>query len=276
MRNRFLFILLSFFAFVNAEEFLIVEDPSGLIIYDKFESAIDLKGEYIPFQVVDKDWALGDGVSTAYKVILSGADYFILKDDNGNLNGFSNAGKIKKYSAIALSDTVTKKSGAKVSIGQFPGKRKSSDFSSSAIVVFKYKSYYYLKSKSNRSVFGWSEATRWSKQKSIAVDNNDVKIDGYILEQITSLIDNVNKKYSELFSYYNEKTNDSRRVPSWSLTRNGDELLCTLKGTHAYITQLEESSRQVVQSIMTVVQGEPFDVNYDAGVISVVPAGELK
>lgn len=275
---NFFIILLSFFTIIYGDLFYIVEKPSSLIVYDKYESRINNTSKFLPFspfQVIDKEWELGDGISTAIKVKYLGNVYFILKDDDGNIEGKSRAGKFSVLNVISLNDTLKAKGQSQVKSGPYPGNKNiSSTFGSVAEALFKYKGYYYLKNRKEKSL-GWSKVSNWTKIETVKKERVDYKLNTDYVEKITARIESINGLYKKLTSYYNDNLNESKSAPYWKITKDEYVINLKLRGSLAFVRQMENSSQYIVQDILNILLGEPYSVVYRDGSIIISPEEEL-
>lgn len=263
---------------ISAAEFYIIENPSALIIYDKYEAREEDKDiflPYSPFEIIEKSATLGDGISEVMKVTYIGETYYILKDDNGKIEGLSEAGSIKKITASTYSDTLSSIGSVIVKEGFYPGKKNvSSLFNQNSVAVLKYKGYLYLIN-NKKTVFGWSNSHNWKKVKreSTKIQKTEVSDDQF--SKLTNKIKEINELYKKTFNYYNEKLNESKGVPYWKIEKEGKVINFKLRGSKASIVQLEESSQYIVQEFLNILLGDPFDVKYRDGQITVSPEDML-
>lgn len=163
----FSIVLLFFMAYsINATQFYLIEKPSSLIIYNSYEARVNDMSiflSYSPFEIVQKDGTLGDGISEVIKVKYLGDIYYILKDDDGNIDGAKNAGKIKTINTTVSNDTLVAIGSPVVKSGVFPGNRSvTSQLDQNAYAILKYKNFYYLTNK-KQTILGWSRVNSWKK-----------------------------------------------------------------------------------------------------------------
>lgn len=274
----FFTILLSLIFISNAAQYYIIEDPSSLIIYNSYEARVNNMNKFLsysPFEIINKNEMLGDGISEVLKVKYLGETYFILKDDDGNIEGGRNAGSIKMLNVTYCDDTLAFTAGTTIKSGHFPGKKNvTSFFNKSAIALFKYQNYFYLINQ-KESAIGWSKTVYWKKVKTKNVKVKKQIISKDQIDKLTFKIKEVNALYKRAFNYYNNKLNESKSAPYWKITKDGNSISFKLWGSKASVVQLEESSQYIVQEFLNILLGEPFDVKYSNGEIIVSPEEAL-
>lgn len=258
----------------SAAQVYIIEKPSALVIYNSYEARVNDMDKFIPysaFEIVKTDELLGDGISEVIKVKYLGETYFILKNEKGKIEYSEKAGQIKKINVISCNDTLSPKSNPVVKSGNYPGnKNVSSSFKSVAVSQFKYNGYYYLVN-SNENVLGWSSISSWKKVIKADRKNEKRELSDNQIAMLSEKIKEINSLYSKAFNYYNDKLNESKSAPYWKIERNGDIIRFKLRGSSGVIRQMEESSQYIVQDFLNILLGEPFDVKYQAGEITVSP-----
>ena len=274
----FISLILSFISTILADNYMIIEDPSPLIVYDSYESRVNnnIFKSYSPFRIMSKNWEMGDGITTAWKVKYLDNIYFLLLDDKGVIDGKNYCGKISQFSATTVEGTWNTSVSTIILSGVFPGRKDiSSSFNKSkGIPLFKYRGHFYLINDSKKK-FGWSKASQWEKMEDKNIVMKEEILTDNQISKLTNRIEEVNLLYKKLFNHFNEYFTDSRTAPYWKIKKAGKVISFTLRGNRTTVANLEESSHYIVQDFLNILLGEPFSVIYEKGVITVLPEKNL-
>lgn len=277
MKTKLIYLIIIFILLCalssNADLYYIIEKPSSLIIYNQYESRVQDESTFLPFapfKIINKNDLLGDGISEVMKIDYLGKIFYLLKNDNGKLEGINSVGVVKKINAKSLDLKLSSSGNKTVKSGGYPGRKTiTSKFGKNATAILKYNNYYYLID-SNKSLLGWSKANYWSVVKNKSKSNIQKKISADYVEKLTDKITTVNNLYKKTFDHFNKSLNDSKGAPYWKMERDGDNLIFKLRGSKAVVHNLEESTQYIVQDFMNILLGEPFNVMYNAGQITIV------
>ena len=93
-------------------DYLVVANPLSYTIFNQYMQPISESEQagfipYSPFQVIEKDFTLGDQITHAMKFIFQQKEYYLLKDENGTLTGEeSKTGRQNFRGAEVLGDTI--------------------------------------------------------------------------------------------------------------------------------------------------------------------------
>jgi len=266
-------------------DFLIVERPSGLLIYNKYQQKLSYQEQakflpYQPMQVLEEDTHLNDGYTPCMKVRMDNNTYFLIKDEEGN---FVNEGDIGYHSlfqnCIVLQDTVEALANRAIFISKTPAYQSTNQSQKyflqkgdRLLRLFSLRGFAYVQTLAAEKDFGWcnlSENTRgqsWQmihqtirQQKGISVE---------ISQRIESNIQEVNFLLEQLFSYFNRESGENRPIPRWEIDATDTRITCSLNDPQ-YAGAFPESTRYLMNSLENAILGTPYGVFHDNGVIEV-------
>ncbi len=262
-------------------DFLIIENPAELLIYNKYQQSVQLKDKlkfisYIPLQILNEDELLSDQITPALKFKLQNEIYFLIKDNQGKIinrdsNGYN---KIFKNCAI-INDTVQILADRAVLISQTPAWQPSSknkrfylkkdDY---LLRLFKKKNAYYVLKLGNDVQYGWCQFRKnrsWRILEKDA-DGKNKLIPPYIREKITARIESANQTYSDYFKYFNQRLNRQKEIPRWVMEIEDNQIKCNLENDF-YMQKLTESARYLIHDLENILLGTNIALNYENGVI---------
>ena len=283
MRDKY-FITASFLLFITLSilgqeqaDFIISGKPQVYTILNKYEQSLtdserELFRPFSPLQIINEEYTLGDGITSALKVRFSGDVYFLIKDDDGKLVG----GKKDSYrhtfrKCRIFEDTIRIVKDRSVLLSQkYPSDGKRVYMAKGALVVrlFKHQNYYCVKYIGKKIMYGWcplSDKGAW--RPVIHVKKVDTTLKSELVERIIERIKSANETYEEYFERFNDITGKKKSIPQWRYSYSDELIRCTLTNPYKDSDQLEESTQYLVQDIENLLLGKPFDVHYRNGEI---------
>jgi hypothetical protein len=263
---------------INAAEFLILSNPQNLSIYNQFEQVLstpekNLLLSFAPFEVVKRKELLGDQISEVLKGVYQGKTYFILKNENGNFSG-NNASVYQKYiqGCTVLNDSVQLKRAISLSEKTTSGKITFQCKEGESITrVFQHNSSYYLLKRGKPGRYGWYSGSPDVFRKTKTIQKLEVSNTEEILPGVQSRLNSANQNYEQYFGYFNDLTQKQKSIPKWSLKREGQTIRCTLNSSQQINTELQSSTRYILQDIEQMLLGKPYIVTYNPGEITINP-----
>ena len=113
LRKVFIVSLISFpVSFAQTTNFLIVQQPDHLVVYDSFQQSITSLQQsairpFTPMKILVQRTTLGDGLTPCMKVDIDGEEFYLLRDESGKLAGWKTLGEVKTFSnKKLLGDTI--------------------------------------------------------------------------------------------------------------------------------------------------------------------------
>ncbi len=263
----------------ESADFIISGKPQVYTILNKYEQSLndaerELFRPFSPLQIINAEYTLGDGITSAQKVRFSGDVYFFLKDDDGKLVG----GKKDPYrhtfrKCRIIEDTIRVVKDRAILLSQkYPsdGKRVYMGKGTLVIRLFKYQNYYCVKYIAKKVMYGWcslSDKSAWKRE--IRVKKVDTTLKSELAERIIERINSANEKYEQYFERFNKITGKQKSIPRWRYSYDDELIRCTLTNPYKDSDQLEESTQYLVHDIENLLIGKPFNVRYRNGEILV-------
>jgi hypothetical protein len=273
-------LILLLIASIHAQkkaDFIIIGYPRAYRILNKYQQPLTDKENarllpFSPFQIVTKRDTLGDGLTSAVKVRYRNETYYLQKDEDGNYITNQRSGYIKEFRGCRLLEDSIKavRKKAVFLYEKYPTKGRRQYIAKGKLVIrlFKYQNYYYMLYKDVKESFGWCSSGSKSLWKSFAsLSKEDYTLSRSMQDRIKAKMRSINGVYEQYFKSFNDITGEQRSVPQWECQGDSKVITCTLSGSYRNSTQLEESSRYVVQDLENMLLGKPFEVAYTSGKI---------
>ena len=275
------FIFISGFAYSQTADFLVVENPAALTIYNKYQQSISDQMQnqlvpFTPFQIIEKDELLTDQISHASRVLFEDNIYFILMDEEDNYITDKNEYVKLFKNCELLGDTIKIIRNNRVSIFSKPEyynrmhQHSYLEENQYCLRMFRYKNLYYLKIPGDSVIYGWTQLPRngWE----ISHDSRaglDI-IPENLLSRLKIRIDAANQDYENFFGYFNKKYNMDDKIPYWNLDVSDYEIQGALNDP-ALAGHLTNSNRYLMQDIDNIFLGSNFTLLYTDSTFEVKP-----
>ncbi len=282
-----LIISTSFFAQTPGEsaDFLIVENPANLRIYNKFEQQIsyaDQAKTFLPFQplrVIAKDAFLSDNFTPCLKIRLDRDIFYIIKTDAGRLENSAQSGEqIFIENATVLNDTVEVLRDQQLFIAQIADGTKIPDsrkhFLAKGMLVqqvFRKKNRIFIAILDNPARYGWSNISRrqenllWRRFRNLKPADELPAVDSFpgILHETRQKIAEVNELLARLFGYFNQKTGMKKSPPQWEVIAENRKIRCKLRNlpvSDSEANPFAESTRYLLLALENIALRGGYEV----------------
>lgn len=283
-------ILLTFAMFAQppAEkaDFLIVEDPSYFLIYNKYQQRMTFRESarllpYQPLQILEEDDFLSDGYTPCMKVKSGSEIYFVIKDREGNLVTESEPNYQQVFkNCTVLEDTAEVINGRVIFIAKIPtykstlrSKKYFLEKGTQLLRLFSKDGFVYVQNLGPETDFGWSNLTAnkqnswWRIKKRTSPLNTSIPPE--ISRKIEEKIREVNYIVEQLFSYFNQQSTQQKTAPRWEIEFTDTQITCSINDP-AFRENFPESTRYLLNSLENILLGTPYAVFYHQGEIEVL------
>ncbi len=262
----------------RADDFLLVERPEGLVVFNRYQQ--QLKSDeragllaFTPFRLLAEHDVLGDGFTPCMKVEANGSLFYLLKDDGGELMGRREAGTVRTIrNATPLRDSVEIVAVGGVVLWDVRQQTKSILPRGTVLVRhFSFNGMTYVYAVSSER-YGWVrlDASREHKQWRLLTRGAQRPSEelARVLPAIVQRIEEVNDKLRLLFDYLNRKTSRNLPAPSWRVQSSHDSISCVLE-TSLPVQHFRETSALLAKRIESMVLGTNLRVDGAPGAILV-------
>ncbi len=233
-----LFAALDYGISATKADYLVVERPQQLIIYNQYQQRVSSSEKSaflsdVPFRILTPNDVLGDGFTRCTKVELGGKNFFLEKDENGTLLGAEGAGARQMYSAAEiLEDTIEILNSNRFVLSDMQQSRTFGLQEGDRVVrIFRLNGKIYGKLLGANERYGWinlddasSKDWRVAREPGLSVSDQLRKV----LPQIELRLKEVNEKLNSLYNHFNRKSAQQRQAPQWQLQRMGNTVVCVL------------------------------------------------
>lgn len=266
-------------------DFLIVENPRELVIYDKFQQRIDARQEnplapFQPLQILDADGYLSDGFTPCIKVQAGNALFFLLAGENRQLLHAERAGFHRVFGNCALlRDTVEVLASQALFITHNPAPESAPraqrfylEKGERLLRLFAHRSRIYVKRAGGEPQYGWSNLANESRERTWRVYRKTAAVAESIPPEIVQKIENriaeANRVLAELFALLNAQTGQRRTPPHWIIEVEASRLRCILEGAPSP-DAFPESAGQLANHLENALLGAPYRVTQRQGDLEV-------
>lgn len=262
----------------RAEEFLVVERPAKLRIFDRYQQRLSVDElsqllPYTPFRILAADETMGDGFTVCMKVEARGTLYYLQKDELGALIGVKEAGSTRRIrNAVLLYDSVEVVSRDGVDL-LHPGNGSRTPLASGTVLARIFsaegRTYVYVLGLQR---YGWvstqqpADNRRWRKITPHVPSSSSAL--GRVLPAIENRVGEVNEKLRRLFEHLNARDGLRLTAPQWRVRSSETAILCTLESSFP-ADVFQESSRLLARKLEGALLGTNLRVQATPGSIRV-------
>ena len=255
------------FAIAQRADYLIVENPSSLIILDKYEQNSSTEFlPFAPFRILEEHTLLSDDLTPALKVELQGKKLFIIRNDDGKIARQESSGYLHIFrNCTPLGDSIRVLKDRSLLFyekyfNQKPNQRDYLQKNDILIRIFKYKQSYYVKRINRSPAYGWcrlpvSKSWRKLEQQSAGqpILSESLRL------RIKTFIAQINRTYENYFDYFNRTYNRHFSPPRWQISESDNGMDLAFVGLP--YGNLKRSNEVVVRNLETLLLGSGFTVS---------------
>ncbi|MGH1362002.1 MAG: hypothetical protein ACRBF0_00505 [Calditrichia bacterium] len=208
-------------------DFLLIESPSELVIYNKYEQAITtseqrLFASYIPLQLQEKETMLSDAFTPASKIKVGRDIFFLVKESAETYRNQEKAGSITVLRNVEIvTDSLQILDVSGLQTNNIPGaSSKSFDLQNDQQLqrLLRYRGYSFVQTLGIPTRFGWVKLPNrpgriWKGVKA-AKRTTDIAT---IRAGIERSVSEANAVYAKLYEHFNRKHNKTLSAPQWQL-----------------------------------------------------------
>jgi hypothetical protein len=221
-------------------DFLIIENPGALKIYNKYEQQITnneslLFESYCALRLISTNITLSDNFTLADKIKLSDDYFYLLKDNKQSLRISQSPGYLKEFHKVLLiEDTVIVSENSRLYLQLPSGTSATSAASKIPLAegtrlhrLFENKNLTYIRILDASSRYGWvnlTDKSSWRKEDHRSVGTDLQKC----FTRIMPVFDRYNNLYQQLFQYFNAHTGTNYPVPRWQLELKNKQINAVL------------------------------------------------
>jgi len=266
---------------LRAEQFLIVEHPAALVIYDRYQRLLGSKdaealGSNVPMRILERHSLLGDGLTPCMSVEIAGTPFYILTESGGRIAQRSGTGGWEEFdNAVALQDTVTVLRSARLGLLS-PGELNASllDTGERVARVFRIGERAYVRRMAPQLAYGWVTFPQRDRGRSwdlaTACESVPARVTPGITDSVRASLRRVNEVIANLFTSFNRNSPSRLAPPHWELRAAGGALRCTLENA-ADLAAFQESSSLLARDLERFTLGTGLAVTESPGQIIIRP-----
>ena len=257
-------------------DFLIVEKVEHLLIHNEYQQDITSQERarlvpFTPMWIVKANDLLSDGFTPCMKVEIDGNVFYILKDMDANLAGSASLGFHRVFNNVTLLlDTVQVLANHILVISPVTHSEKLPLSSGDRIVrIFRHLNETYARRTGNPPTYGWivleenRENLDWKVVKQ--PPRAQASIDGRVLQSVERKMKEANRLLDQLFTYFNERTHQQKKIPHWTVHASDTTITCILQDYRDF----SHSTLYVVRDLENIVLGTGLNVFSSPGRIEI-------
>ena len=261
----------------GGDTYLIVERPSALVVYDRYQQSLSVParrslGQFVPMRILEARGHLGDELTPCMTVEIGGEAFYLLQDDQGRLSGERSAGRIRRVEgATPLNDTAVVIRDNRIRFeSESSGQRAFLGSGEKLARVFAVNGETFV---GREGTFGWvtlrpkERGMFWEVSASPNAGRVNISVP-VLQDSVRSRLTPVNALLARLFTHFNNELHSQRQPPHWICKASRDTVLCLLEGD---AENFQESTAALSRSLSNLVIGTRFTVVTSPGKITFQP-----
>ena len=258
---------------------IIIGDPQAYRILNRYQQPLTEKENkgllpFSPFQIVNRNDTLGDGLTAAVRLRYRNTVYYLQKDEKDAYIVQGRPSYIKEFKGCVLrGDSIEVTRDKAILLAQkYPAEGKQRYIAKGKLVtrLFRYRNHWYVLYRDVREYFGWcSLAKRGTWKPYASLSREDYTLSAATQKRIVAKMKLINETYQKYFTEFNSLTGQGKSVPRWTCRVDSTRVTCTLSGRREYAAQLAESTKYIVRDLESILVGRPFEVVCRDGEINV-------
>ncbi len=268
----------------STADFLIIERPQALTIFNQFQQTLTSEqkaalGSFAPLQIIEPQALLGDEITLALKGKINGQYFYLLQNADRQIVNRNFAGLVKRYRrCTVLNDTVRiLKKNIRLFAPWTPGLRTIRKLGKEQLLhlIFKTKGYYYVRLIPDKSVYGWlsASAARYCRKTAVLPVIKSSLPEARLRQRIENRFMAANRKYGVLFSYFEGKGYAARPVPRWQNEAGRRKLIFRLQPSES-AAGLKRSTEILLRDVQGDLIGSGWRARYEKGQIIIESSKE--
>jgi len=208
-------------------DFLLIESPSELVIYNKYEQAITtseqrLFASYVPLLLQEQETTLSDAFTPASKIKVGRDTFFLVKESAERYRNQEKAGPITVLRNVEIvNDSLQILDSSRLQTVNIPGESgKSFDLKNDQQLqrLYRYRGYSFVQTLGIPTRFGWVKLPNRPGQvwKAVKAAKKTTDISS-IRTGIERRVSEANAVYVKLYEHFNRKHNKTLSAPQWQL-----------------------------------------------------------
>ncbi|MFH0736669.1 MAG: hypothetical protein V1773_00970 [bacterium] len=277
--TKYLILILYFFYLLpiysqKIADFVIIEKPQNLVIYNKFKQAISgnqkqLFSSYKPYQVKKSSGLFNDGVRGYMELDVNNESYYFVKDANGDYYNKAKSGEWFFFNdKKTYYDSIIVLTNNKLLFYNMIQKKEIFLNEGDVLIrIFEDANLFYCKLVKNNT-YGKVNLSGGNNSFFNIINNKKANrakiISSELKEKIAAKFNESNKLFKKLYAFFNTENEKNLIAPLWVIKTNNYSIEAVL--TH-YSNTFENSNKYLINQIQNIVLGTDLKVKLSANKI---------
>jgi hypothetical protein len=262
----------------NKAEYLLVEHPESLHIYNSYQQRISQEEKnffvpFIPLKILNHQIVMNDNFTTCMEVEVKGKRFFLLLSEDKILSGLEKTNSYRFTPSIPMEeDTVTLKTNC---LFQSPSKHHGSSIlrkGNQVVRFFTEKNLTYINLLGPKTTYGWADLSNKETYVIARRERRPVELSNQlsstIVQQMERVISESNHVIRILFSYYEKKKENKTPMPQWRLVKKDLFYHCVVE-PNSFVQKYPKSTECLVDEFNLILENTTYEAIVTSGHIIV-------
>ncbi len=262
------FLIIFFYSIVSIAQkradFLVVENPTNLVIWNKFKQPItdserNLFIKNQPMLVTSLGGLLSDGVRAYTEIELNNSKFYLLKEINGNYYNYNKAGLIKLYKDKRyFYDSLEIINPDKNNLQSLDRKKKLTLAKKEVVLrIFEDNNSFYVKLKNN--TYAWLKVGKLNTDYVLVkkTESKNSKLSKEDVDKVKKVFKYSDELLTKIYKDLNKFKNKNLTAPKWRLDITENKIIATLSNS---FTKFNDSNKRLVNRLESLLLGSGLKV----------------
>jgi len=210
------------------DEIWIIEDPSQLSIYNRYEQRLSPEEKSLlnhngPWRILGKSYTLSDQFTSTIRTEFENKIYYLQTDANNDLVNQTAAGVVKKIQTATIQGDTIRINTRDVLLIEPSGNTAGIEEGTLLRRIFTHQKRIFVLNLRDHH-YGWITLTGKENWEIYRPPSTADAYEQYLFDRVDRVIQRFNIRLSRLFEYFNQHKDQQIHPPQWKISGNSEQL----------------------------------------------------
>lgn len=266
----------------NRADFFVVDKPDAFFLLNQYQQNVTVNDgsilqPYVPMRILENQTTLSDGFTGALHVMAGGKEFYLLRDEEGELEFTSEPGFRRVFNnGYILQDSIRILRDGAVSLTHISTGDAITPMREGETVkgIFRQGNDVYVHVSRANPQYGWlslprsARGTEWDYLEQGT--RREIRITEKDREAVKRLIEQVNELYRKYFRLLEEQSGNAVDIPAWQTESHDEEIVLTLLH-YGQAEALQESTQLFINDLRSELIGRGLLIDVSGETIRITP-----
>ena len=254
------------------EEVWIIGNPSGLVIFDRYQQRLTHSESlalphYGPWWILNKEYLLSDNFTRTVKAEFENNLYFLQLTDDEDLFNQAAAGVLEKIEPTEIYHDTLRIISEKLAMLQPDGSELFLQKDDLAYRIFRVRNRLFIKDPGSGS-YGWIQEKKDAGWVIYHPPSTAEAYEQFLFGRVDRIVRDYNTRLRRLVEYLNTRYNKRKDPPQWVKQQSSAGLSYRF-GSGMEYPNFEKSRDYLVQELKDLLHGTGYDIHIDGNILAI-------